>query len=97
MPNDRPDAALLPASAGQDDIARRVFEGWADMSPEEWAARYAHAVGCSSFDRYRYLDPALHEWIHRLHEILSSPARVEECRKKFLSPREIEAQCRDGF
>jgi hypothetical protein len=29
------------------------------MSVEQYAARYAHTIGCSSFDQYRYPDPKL--------------------------------------
>jgi len=59
------------------------------MSPEEWAARYSHGVGCSSFDGYRYEDKALHEWIHRLHQVLGRD--VSEYRKKYLTEEEIRA------
>lgn len=58
------------------------------MSPEEYAARYAHLWGCFSLDQYRYKDPILGAWVRRLAEILSSEEEVERSRRTFLTPDE---------
>jgi hypothetical protein len=60
------------------------------MSPEEWAARYSHQVGSSSFGNYRYENIQLSLWIHRLHEIFGNPHEIENYRLKFLSKDEIQ-------
>src|SRR5437762_925844 len=57
-------------------------------SPEEYAARHAHHLGCFSFHRYRYRDPVLGAWVRRLGEILTSPGEIEHCQHQFLSPEE---------
>ena len=77
------------ATPSHEETAQRVFEGWTTMSPEEWAARFSHTVLCSSFDRYRYRNQALQSWIYRLHEIMTDPGAVKECRRRFLADREI--------
>ncbi len=59
------------------------------MSPEEYAARHAHALGCFSFHLYRYRDPALGAWVRRVGEILLTESEVERCRQQFLSPEEL--------
>lgn len=84
-----PNEALPLAPPDREETAQRVFAGWERMSPEEWAARFAHTMMCSSFDLYRYRNAALHSWIHRLHTILRMPERVDECRKKYLTAEEI--------
>lgn len=75
------------ASPGMVDSAEHVFSEYRTMTPEEWAARYSHTVGCSSFDQYRYENEELHQWIHRLHEILGKD--VSAYRKKYLTEEEI--------
>jgi hypothetical protein len=73
-----------------DWIARQFFSPTElRMSPEEYAARHAHALGCFSFHLYRYRDPALGDWVRRLGEILSTEGEVEWCRQRFLSPEEL--------
>ena len=59
------------------------------MSPEEYVARHAHALGCFSFHFYRYRSPALSTWVRRVGEILSTEGEVERCRQRFLSPEEL--------
>jgi hypothetical protein len=73
-----------------DWIAQQFFTPTAlRMSPEEYAARHAHALGCFSFHFYRYRDPALGAWVRRVGEILSTQGEVERCRQQFLSPEEL--------
>jgi hypothetical protein len=59
------------------------------MPPEEYAARHAQLVGCFALHRYRYRDPVLGAWVHRLGEILSSAGEVERCQLQFLDPEEM--------
>jgi hypothetical protein len=47
------------------------------LSPEEYAARHAHALGCFSFHLYRYCDPVLGAWVRRVGEILATEGEVE--------------------
>ena len=61
------------------------------MSPEEYAARHAHALGCFSFHLYRYRDPALGGWVRRVGEILEKEGEVERCRQRFLSSEQRAA------
>jgi hypothetical protein len=61
------------------------------MSPEEYVARHAHALGCFSFHFYRYRDPALGAWVRRVGESLSTEGEVERCRRRFLSVEELAA------
>ncbi len=70
--------------------ARRLFP-YRELSPEQYAARYAHAIGCSSFDDYRYPDPALGAWLDELHRLLRSSSELERCRRAHLSPAEYAA------
>ena len=61
------------------------------LSPEEYAARYAHTIGCSSLGDLRYEDPALDAWIQHLHDILgrrNGAPTVEELRARLLTPEE---------
>jgi hypothetical protein len=59
------------------------------MSPEEYAARHGHALGCFSFHFYRYRDQALGAWVRRVAEILASDGELERCRQRFLSAEEL--------
>jgi hypothetical protein len=61
------------------------------MSPEEYAARHAHALGCFAFQFYRYRDPVLGAWVRRVGEVLASEGEVERCRQRFLSSEEFAA------
>lgn len=79
------------ADPGRVDIAERIFSDYKTMPPEEWAARFSHTVGCSSFDQYHYVNAELDNWIHRLHEILRSPEEyISIYRKQYLSEQEIK-------
>ena len=78
------------ADLGRTEMAESIFSKYQVMSPEEWAARYSHRVGASSFGDYRYENLALHLWIHRLHEIFRSPEEIKMYRDKFLTKEEIQ-------
>ena len=69
----------------------RQFVSPADLrlEPEEYVARHAHALGGFSFHLYRFRDPGLGAWVHRVGELLASQEEVERCRERFLSPDEL--------
>ena len=77
------------ADLAREASARELFP--LDLSAEEYAARYAHRIGCSSFDDYSYMDPKLDAWIQHFHAIMRTPGKVAECRRKYLTPEEIAA------
>jgi hypothetical protein len=92
LPKDRP-----PADPQREALAARWrSEG---LPPEEWAARYGHTVGSSSFADYRYAARGLDDWIQRVHAVLRSPALLQRCRETFLTQAErdqIEKESREG-
>ncbi len=99
------DKAPTPSRTRSDEegdwIAQQFFSP-ADLqlSPEEYAARHAHALGCFSFYQFRYRDPTLGAWVRRLGEILASEEEVERCRQRFLTPEElavVRKQEAEGF
>ena len=69
--------------------AERIFGEYLVMSPGEWAARYSHIIGCSSFGDYRYLDVGFSTWIHEVHRILRSPEAIRWERESHLTAGEI--------
>jgi hypothetical protein len=83
------------ADPSREEAAERIFSEYRHVSPGEWAARFAHPVGTSSFDQYRYRNEGLGDWIYALHEILRDPAQVEKHRRSYLSPEEY-ARIRDS-
>jgi hypothetical protein len=74
-----------------EQVRSMVAEG---LSPEEYAARWAHKIDCFSLDEYAYEDAALHAWIHALGAIVfgkpGAPA-LDELRRRLLTPAEREA------
>ncbi|HET8578010.1 MAG TPA: hypothetical protein VFO18_13000 [Methylomirabilota bacterium] len=96
------DRGNLPlADPGHVEMATELFsEG---LSPEEFAARYAHTILCFSLDEVRYADPALDRWIGRLGDILfhrNGAPTVDELRERLLSPEErfrLECAEREDF
>jgi hypothetical protein len=82
------------ADAGRVEAALRMFP-FRELTAGAYAARYAHSIGCSSFDDYRYPDPALGAWIDELHRLLRSPAELERCRRDYLTPAEYAAVQQD--
>lgn len=83
---------LPPASPGREADAQTLFPF--DMSPEEYAARHAHLWFCFSYDDYRYTDPAVERWIHRLGDILfqrEGAPSIDELRARYLSEEERRA------
>lgn len=89
--NDKINPEVNDGSLEEGDWIARQFLSADDlrMSPEEYAARHAHHWGCFSLHQYRYADPALGAWVHRLGEILFSVEEVEHCRRRFLTADEL--------
>jgi hypothetical protein len=71
-------------------MAREMFPVL-ELSPEQYVARWSHTIMCSSFDQYRYPDPALGAWIDETHRLLSNTDEVERCRRAHLTPEEYAA------
>ena len=92
---------LPPADPGRERDARELFPF--DMSPDEYAARHAQDWIAFSFDDYRYSDPAVERWIHRLGDILfqrDGAPSLDELRRKYLTDderRKVEARAREEF
>src|SRR6516225_8415544 len=87
--NTDPKRDAAPLEEGDWIVRQFLSPSDLQMSPEEYAARYAHLWGCFSLDRYRYADPALGAWVRRLAEILSSGEELERCRHRLLTPDEL--------
>jgi hypothetical protein len=93
MATERPKADAFRAEVA----ARWYADG---LSPEAWAARYAHTIGCSSLDEVRYEDPAIDAFIQRVHAILRQPSLVRHLREALLTPEErarIEKESLEDF
>lgn len=89
MRSTTPSASASRSDEEGDWIAQQFFSAEdLRLSPEEYVARHAHAVGCFSLHLYRYRDPALGAWVRRVGELLSSKDEVERCRRRFLSAEE---------
>ena len=61
---------------------------WREMSPEEYAARRSHCIGCYSYHLMRFRDPEIGRWARRLGEILGDVEEMERCRREYLKPKE---------
>jgi hypothetical protein len=80
------------------EMAQQLFP-YHQFSAERYAALYAHTMGCSSFDQYRYPDPEFGAWIDKLHDILRSATMLEQCRREHLSNEEyakVQAEIADA-
>jgi hypothetical protein len=85
------DRARLPLSDPPRERFASEYFPFREQSPEEFAARNAHAMFTFSFDDVRYRDPALDAWIGRLGDILfrrpGAPG-LDELRERFLTAEE---------
>ena len=61
---------------------------YSGMSPEVYAAKRGHRIGCFSFGDFSYKDKELERWLYRFAEIFSSLDQMESCRKEHLSEDE---------
>jgi hypothetical protein len=99
-----PNTSASPISQfdGEGDWIAQQFFSSEDLrlTPVEYVARHAHALGCFSLHFYRFRDPVLGTWVRRVGEILSTDGEVERCRQRFLSPAEmatVHRQEAEGF
>jgi hypothetical protein len=103
---DDADDAFLPDDLEQRSTAdarhtEHVRE-WMDegLSPEEWVARNSDYLLADDSDRFRYADPALDDWVHRVFAILQSLPLREMAKERHLTPEErarIEADAREAL
>ena len=87
-PNPTPDdhwARVFDREADEDIEA--LFP-WRKMTPEEYAARYGHGVGCYSFHRMRYRNPEIGRWAVRLGELFTDLDELERVRRELLTAEE---------
>ncbi|MFN7730488.1 MAG: biotin/lipoyl-containing protein [Pirellula sp.] len=64
-----------------------------ELEAEEYAALCAHTIDPRSFTeyrRYRYSEPALDQWIERLHALLQSPVELDHLRRKNFRTSDLE-------
>jgi len=90
MITDPPKNSVIRSNEDGDWIVRQ-FVASADLaqSPEEYVAHHAHRLGNFSFQRFRFVDPKLENWVRRVGEILASDQAVARCREQFLRPDEL--------
>jgi hypothetical protein len=58
------------------------------MTPEIYAAKRSHRIGCFSFDEFSFKDKELERWIYQFCEIYHDPKKLDACRRKHLSDGE---------
>jgi hypothetical protein len=76
------------AFAREADLDVDALFPWRETSPENYAARHAHCIGCYSFHLMRFRDPEIGRWARRLGEILTDAEEMERCRREYLTPQE---------
>jgi hypothetical protein len=81
-----------PLDSVESERSLRGHFPYEDMSPEEFAARHASGILCFSLHERRYRDATFDAWIQRLAEILFDWNVVNACRKKYLTPEELQRQ-----
>ena len=80
---------LPMADPGRETSAKELFP--LELSPDEYAAREEHHWLCFSFDEYRYADPEMERWVHRLGDILfqrEGAPLLDELRARYLTDEE---------
>jgi glutathione S-transferase len=91
---DDADDAFLPDDLGQrspadawhtEHVCEWIEEG---LSPEEWVARNSDYLIADNSDRFRYADPALDDWVHRVFAILRSLPLRDLAKERHLTPEE---------
>lgn len=96
------DRDLPLAEPGMEAYARRMMiDG---ITPEEFAARYAHTIASFSMDNFNYREPEVEFWVHRLGEILwgkPGAPRLADLRARYLTDAErqkiAEAEAESEF
>jgi hypothetical protein len=67
---------------------RMMIDG---VTPDEFAARYAHTIATFSMDNFTYREPEVEAWVHRLGAILwgrPGMPRLSDLRAKYLTDDE---------
>jgi len=86
------DAKLPLASPEMEaQVRRMMMDG---VSPEEYAARWSHTIAAFSMHGYRYQEPGVEQWVHRLGEILArlpGAPSLKDLRAKYLTAAERKA------
>ena len=80
---------------------RMMIDG---ITPEEFAARYAHTIEAFSMDNFSYREPEVEDWVHRLGAILwgrPGAPRLADLRARYLTDEErqriAEAEASNEF
>ena len=83
------DRDLPLAEPGMEAYARRMMiDG---ITPEEFAARYAHTIASFAMDNFSYREPEVEAWVHRLGAILwgkPGTPRLADLRARYLTDAE---------
>jgi hypothetical protein len=80
--------ALRAAPERVIQLARRLMSS--GLSPEEYAARHHAHIEVCGIHRYRYPEPAMEAWVHRLGELLANPDLLAHYEQQFLTAEELE-------
>jgi hypothetical protein len=83
------DRELSLAEPRMEAYARRMMiDG---ITPEEFAARYAHTIETFVMDNFSYREPEVEAWVHRLGAILwgrPDAPRLADLRVRYLTDEE---------
>jgi hypothetical protein len=94
------DRELPLAEPSMEAYARRMMiDG---ITPEEFAARYAHTIATFSMDNFTYREEEVEAWVHRLGAILwgkPGTPRLADLRARYLTADERQAirQAEEGL
>ena len=78
----------------------KEYFNYPDFSPELWAAKFGHNIGCGDLRKYSFPDKTFQTWVHRLFEILHTPGQTADLRKNLLTDQEqktIRDEIESGF
>jgi hypothetical protein len=83
-------------NSGTDGYFDHFFEEmipWREFSPEEYAARHWIEFGAFSVtETNKFRNQDMEAWAKRFEEIFHDPQLIEQCRERFLTPEERQAQ-----
>lgn len=74
--------------SGQDQANDMEYFEHEVYSPEMWAAKFGHLIGCGDLRKYTYENKSFEIWVHELFRILHSE-NLYTLRRKLLSAEEI--------
>jgi hypothetical protein len=79
---------LYPANVGHEHaVLRKMAE---EPNAERFAAVHGRNVWCCSYGQYRFADPQIHAWAHRLAAILADRESLTACEERYLTGEELE-------